>query len=235
MCIWDLLSGFGFLSLFLFLLLSLSLSFFNSFSFSPSLFLSFSLALSLSSLSSALSLFLSLSWDLYDFHFSFQVIIKDIGSTFVTAESFLDAVQFSVKKNESAHGGFDKWADSSIVLGNAREPISGVRKEEQEEARRTKRTRSKKRRKREGMDPFCDDVMMTSLCRFFHFTSTITIGLLRDTKWNRFLDGKGEGEILYDRYFFFKNMTVTFHSAWGLIFESSFGFFGFFYFSLLTS
>ncbi|KAJ3427699.1 inter-alpha-trypsin inhibitor heavy chain family member [Anaeramoeba flamelloides] len=62
-----------------------------------------------------------------------QLQIKDIFSSMISAQAFLDACEFSltnVKENDSkeifVHGGFDKRISGEIVKGQAREKITGV-------------------------------------------------------------------------------------------------------------
>jgi hypothetical protein len=60
-----------------------------------------------------------------------QVVVHSISPTFITADSFLDSVEFALSKTnvntpEVAHGGFSKAAQPSVVVGQARESISGV-------------------------------------------------------------------------------------------------------------
>jgi hypothetical protein len=57
-----------------------------------------------------------------------QVNIKNIYGTILTAESFLDSIEYSVRSSteSNAHGGFNPKASGSIVLGEGRENITGV-------------------------------------------------------------------------------------------------------------
>jgi len=55
-----------------------------------------------------------------------QVVIKNVFPSFLTAGSFLYSAQFALKKNEKAHGGFEKYAEGLIVKGAAQENITGV-------------------------------------------------------------------------------------------------------------
>ncbi len=56
-----------------------------------------------------------------------QVVIKDIHPMYLSADNFLDAVEFAVgQKGDAAHGGFSKAADGSLLLGNDGKPVSGV-------------------------------------------------------------------------------------------------------------
>jgi len=58
-----------------------------------------------------------------------QVVIKAVHQTLITAESFLDSVEFGLSKAENAediHGGFDKRNQGSVVVGASREVINGA-------------------------------------------------------------------------------------------------------------
>lgn len=55
-----------------------------------------------------------------------RITIKQIYPTIISAESFLDSVQYSLKKDPNAHGGFDKNANGLIVHGVSRESITGI-------------------------------------------------------------------------------------------------------------
>ncbi|KAJ4457950.1 hypothetical protein PAPYR_6482 [Paratrimastix pyriformis] len=55
-----------------------------------------------------------------------QLTIKAVSATFVSVESFLDSVLYSVERNEHAHGGFVRSEQGSILVGESREPISGA-------------------------------------------------------------------------------------------------------------
>ena len=55
-----------------------------------------------------------------------QADIKSVYPTFLTAGSFLYSANFAVKKNEKAHGGFERNAEGLIVKGAAAEHITGV-------------------------------------------------------------------------------------------------------------
>eukprot|EP01120_Amphizonella_sp_Union-15-10_P011103 TRINITY_DN4622_c0_g1_i1.p1 TRINITY_DN4622_c0_g1~~TRINITY_DN4622_c0_g1_i1.p1 ORF type:complete len:209 (+),score=43.92 TRINITY_DN4622_c0_g1_i1:107-733(+) len=54
-----------------------------------------------------------------------QVVVKKIASSFLSAESFLDSVLYASAK-DSSHGGFDRNAQGCILVGQSREPITGV-------------------------------------------------------------------------------------------------------------
>ena len=50
-----------------------------------------------------------------------KLIIKDIIPTFMTADSFLDSSAFQIKRNNMAHGGFDKADQGQLAMGLGRE------------------------------------------------------------------------------------------------------------------
>ena len=58
-----------------------------------------------------------------------RVIIKNINSTILSAESFLDAVKYSLEKTanpKDCHGGFSLFNDAKIITGQSRENITGA-------------------------------------------------------------------------------------------------------------
>lgn len=55
-----------------------------------------------------------------------KLVIKQIIPNFLSADSYIEAAQFALAGNESAHGGFDKSADAKIITGVGRESITGV-------------------------------------------------------------------------------------------------------------
>jgi hypothetical protein len=56
-----------------------------------------------------------------------QVVIKEIHSTIVTAQAFLDALEYSLSRYNKAHGGFSKTASGSIMIGSSREGMTLLR------------------------------------------------------------------------------------------------------------
>lgn len=58
-----------------------------------------------------------------------RVIIKNIHSTMISAESFFSSVQFALTKSNNpvdCHGGFGKSYDAKILKGQSRENITGI-------------------------------------------------------------------------------------------------------------
>jgi hypothetical protein len=62
-------------------------------------------------------------------HDSTHLIIKSIHPSFITGNSFMDALEYALKDNYNAsdvHGGFDKKSQGKILPGVARENITGM-------------------------------------------------------------------------------------------------------------
>ena len=55
-----------------------------------------------------------------------QVLIKTVFPSLISAGSFLYSAQFTLKKDNKAHGGFEKHAEGLLVKGAAQENITGV-------------------------------------------------------------------------------------------------------------
>lgn len=57
-----------------------------------------------------------------------KIVIKSVHPSFISGNSFMDALEFSLSNNspDNVHGGFDKHTQGKVVSGMARENITGM-------------------------------------------------------------------------------------------------------------